>query len=251
MQYLSTNTHNFYKRVSKEVFRFKSFTLNQLPEVFKLGTDAVLLGSLCTQSSGKALDIGCGTGIIALMIAQRMPSLTQITAIDTNKQAVDLAQYNFNHSIWNNKLIAKHKDLLNIDSPRGSYDLIISNPPFYKNRFLPQDQIKKISKHIDNLSFAKLIQNVSRLLSGKGIFSVILPYEHVLEFQEIASIHGLYIQRRIDIKPRPQLFFNRSVLELGFEHLELKDSTLNLRDERGQQYSEACKKLTESFYLDP
>ena len=250
MQYLCTNTHNFYKRVSKEVFRFKSFALNQQSEVFKLTTDAVVLGCLCTPSSGKALDVGCGTGILALMMAQRMPDLTQISAIDTNKHAVDLANHNFNDSIWYNKLNARHIDILDSQSDSASYDLIISNPPFYQSGLLPINNTKRTGKHIDNLTFEKLIQKVAKLLSGNGLFSIILPYESSIKFQEIALIHGLHIHRRIDIKPRPQLVFNRSVLELGFEHRELKSTTLSLRDKQGQHYSDALKKLTGPFYLD-
>ena len=250
MQYLYTNTHNFYKRVSKEVFRFKSFSLNQQPEVFKLTTDAVVLGCLCTPSSGKALDVGCGTGILSLMLAQRMPDLTQINAIDTNKHAVDLANHNFKDSIWCDKLNARYIDILDLQSDSASYDLIVSNPPFYESGLLPINNTKRTGKHIDNLTFEKLILQVVQLLSGDGLLSIILPFESSPKFQKIAVSHGLHVHRRIDIKPRPHLLFNRSVLELGFEHRELESKTLSLRDEQGQHYSEALNKLTGPFYLD-
>ena len=245
------NTYYFSKQVKKEDFRFKAFALAQQDTVFKLGTDAILLGSLCKVCSGRALDIGCGTGILSLMVAQRMPGLHSIDAIDINTDAVDLANRNFKSSPWRGICKGFEADIATFDNEGKSYELIITNPPFYQNSLLAATEVNAQSKHSDTAKFQMLIGKTASLLAPQGTLSLIIPFEHKQELKDFAKTVGLFIQRIVDIQPRPQKPYNRSIVELGFEQMDMTNKSLSVRNVQGQHYSADFASLTEPFYLTP
>lgn len=174
-------------------FTFKQFHVQHDRCAMKVGTDGVLLGCWTdVPAEGSVLDIGTGSGLIALMIAQRTNA--QIDAIDIASDAYEQACVNFAQSPWNERLKAyiapiqewQHKAL---------YDLIISNPPYFNNSLKNPDKGRELARHTDSLSYAELIAHSVRLLKEKGRLSIILPAEAESEVCTIADAHGLYLSR--------------------------------------------------------
>lgn len=172
--------------MSNPYFRFKQFTVYHDRCAMKVGTDGCLLGAWTplpptTTSPLHVLDVGTGSGLIALMLAQRLPNAV-IDAIDIDSGAIEQATYNFAQSPWPNRLRAHLCSLqewhsLLTPSPQwnGQYDLIVSNPPYFVNSLPNPNQQRNMARHTDTLSYAELFSCCTQLLSPTGIFSIILP----------------------------------------------------------------------------
>ena len=234
-------------QLTPEVFRLKHFDILQHIGVMKVGTDSFLLGALVSVVPGTALDIGCGTGILALMLAQREPDLSYIVGIDINKEAISLATKNFRNSKWSKRLTTVHSKVQDYSLQKTTkFNLIISNPPFYTDGYLPPDKIKRLNKHTIELSFLNLLSAVTNLLGDEGHFSTIIPAEVVKEFVDIASDNDLFLYRKVEIYSRPDQLAVRNVLE--FARIEVEN--LILRGKTGSSYSKAYLNLTKEFHLD-
>jgi len=227
------------------VFKFKEFSIIQEKSAMKVGTDGVLLG--CWVSSEKVnniLDIGCGTGLITLMLGQRNLD-SNVTGIEIDKRAIQEAQLNISNSDWKQRIEIKHTSLQQFN-PQLKFDLIVSNPPFF-----PQNKSQKsrdIARHTNTLSFEELIDNATNLLAKKGIFSVIIPKNSEEYFCKIAAIYKLYCIRVCNIKGNEKSVVKRVMMEFSFiktvvltEHLTIERSRHNYTD----KYIQLCK----DFYL--
>jgi len=227
------------------VFKFKEFSIIQEKSAMKVGTDAVLLG--CWGSCEKAsniLDIGCGTGLITLMLAQRNLS-SNVTGIEIDKIASQEAQLNISNSDWEERIEIKHTSLQQF-TPKLKFDLIVSNPPFFPQN--KSQQSRDIARHTNTLSFEDLIDNAAKMLEEKGIFSVIIPKNSEEYFCKIAAIHKLYCNRVCNVKGNEASQVKRVIMEFSFiktvvltEYLTIERSRHNYMD----KYIQLCK----DFYL--
>jgi len=176
----------------RSLFKFKQFNIYQLENVAKVGTDSVLLGSslILDVSCKRILDIGTGTGVISLMIAQRYKSAS-IYGIDIDSTTVQLCEENFIKSLWLDRLKAIEADIIDYN-PYERFDHIVCNPPFFSSGILPKSESRQRIRHTINLSFEQLFKSVDRLLKPKGNFSLIIPDSIGKKILRIAADFSLY-----------------------------------------------------------
>lgn len=235
------------KKMPKETFSFRLFTLRQDRCAMKVGTDSVLLGAWASIIEAKhILDIGTGTGILALFMAQRCPS-AQITALEIDPQATSQARENIESSPWGDRIITICEDFCQFTSP-PLFDQIISNPPYFKDSLPSPDHARNCARHTSTLSYNELIEKAASLLSPDGILSLVLPYEYAAEVRSIAFNYGLYTFRLAEIQPLPNGTVKRMMMEFSF-HLQLcHTQRLILQTENGE-YTPEIRHLTQDFYL--
>ena len=193
-----------------KAFVFQKFTVFQDVDVFRVGTDAVLLGSLATVVSGNILEVGCGTGIISLMMAQRNEN-SEITAIDINPKAVSLASLNFEKSLFKNRLKGFEIDFKAFVTVI-KFNQILSNPPYFPENSSEKDVLARQQKE---LLFLDLIQKTSENITDDGVFSVILPSEACESFIEISKVFHLNLFREINIYGIEGGSLKRKILEFS------------------------------------
>ena len=228
------------------IFQFKHLTINQEGASMKVGTDAMILGSLIPEGKYvNALDVGTGTGVLALMIAQKNPKLS-ITAIDIDADNVALANQNFKNSLWSKNLAAKKENFFFFKSNQ-TFDLIFSNPPFYLTDLGSSSSRKLSSKHLSSDFLNVFFKKSASILSSNGVFWLILPYKDIEEWEIVAKSHGLKICSLIYIYGK-ESNCNRIVVEFKKKSTrKVKESSLIIRDENGR-YSEEYKVLTKHFH---
>lgn len=233
-----------------EPFRFKQFTINQDKCAMKIGTDGVLLGAWTSVENTpfSILDIGAGTGIISLQMAQRSDAEI-IDAIEIDEDAYEQCVENFENSDWSDRLFCYHASLNEFaEEIDDEYDLIISNPPFYSEDYKSQNNSRDLARFTDALPFEHLIIGVSKLLSENGIFSVILPKKEEEHFKELAKEKNLFPQRICYVKGNPNSEIKRVMIEFSFQEQELKIENLIIEKSR-HIYMEEYIDLVKDFYL--
>lgn len=190
--------------MAKNEFHFKEFVVEQDQSAMKVCTDACLFGALIrTASHDRILDIGTGTGVLSLMLAQRTPA--SIDAVEIEQEAVEQCRQNFAQSQWSDRLVSYHADIQSFaQNAPACYDLIVSNPPFFQGQLQSQFPYKTTAKHDSYLSHSKLLRAASSLLtSSHSCFWLILPPEEAEQFSTKAIFHGLYQAETIDIIRKP------------------------------------------------
>lgn len=217
----------------------------------KIGTDAVLLGAWCPLENNpySVLDIGAGTGILSLMIAQRS-NAEQIDALEIDEEAYEQCVENFEASPWSDRLFCFHAGLDEfVDEPEDEYDIIISNPPFYSEDFKTDNTQRDIARFQDALPFEDLIDAADLLLSENGIFAVIIPYKEEGKFIDLCAQVELYPVKITRVKGTPTTEIKRSLL--AFKRYEL--STLSadelVIETSRHQYTDEYINLTKGFYI--
>ncbi len=233
------------------LFYFRHFVIDQANCAMKVGADSMLLGSLVpTESALRVLDIGTGSGVLALMMAQRTKGM--IDGVEIEENAYIQAVKNASDSSWRGRIKIYHTSLQNFNPPDIRYDLIISNPPY----FVAHNSLKSTSpqksranaRDHNQLSFEDLLFHAKRLLAQQGKFYVILPFAAKQEFINKAEIQQLYISEEIDIRSKPQAPFIRVIL--GFTHQQNSQpitSEFTIYKEE-KIYTEAYLKATENFH---
>ena len=228
-------------------FAFKQFTVRHDRCAMKVGTDGVLLGAWTDLShSRRILDIGTGTGLIALMLAQRCMD-ARITAIDLDSAAVEQAQENIQASPWKDRIEALQQDICTYH-PNGTFDTIVSNPPYFIDSLKCPDGQRSTARHTDTLDADRLIGKVSELLTSDGRFSIILPAEQTEDLIRVASENGLHPSRQTWVITRPGLSPKRILMEFRKTPVTLQPDELVIELER-HVYSEEYIALTQEFYL--
>ena len=231
-------------------FTFKQFSVNQDRCAMKIGTDGVLLGAWTPLINNpyNVLDIGAGTGILSLMLAQRS-NAEQIDAIEIDEDAYEQCVENFEVSPWGDKLFCFHAGLDEfVDEPEDEYDLIISNPPFYTDDYKSDNTSRDLARFEDALPFEELIEAVALLLSDNGIFSVIIPYKEEERFIAMCKELDLFPLKITRVKGTPTSEIKRSLLAFcQIEQTALIDE-LVIEISR-HNYTPEYIELTKEFYL--
>lgn len=233
------------------MFQFKQFTVEQDRCAMKIGTDGVLLGAWApiTNNPFSILDIGTGTGVIALMLAQRS-NAEQIDAFEIDEEAYEQAVDNFENSPWSDRLFCFHAGLDEfIEEPEEEYDLIVSNPPFYTEDYKSENEQRDLARFQDAMPFEELIEAADLLLSENGIFSVIIPFKEEVSFLAIAKEYELYPIKITRVKGTPTTAIKRSLLAFTRkENFDIKIDELVIETVR-HIYTEEYIDLTKEFYL--
>ena len=232
-------------------FEFKQFTIHQDKCAMKVGTDGVLLGAWATisKSAFSCLDIGAGTGLLSLMIAQRS-AIEVIDAIEIDDNAYEQCVQNFENSKWNDRLFCYHASFDEfVDEIEDKYDLIISNPPFYREEISSGDKGRDQARQSASLPFEVLIKGVSHLLSESGCFQLIIPYKEEDNFIKLAHQKELFLQRITRVRGTTDSDIKRSLLEFSrvkANHIEKQILTI----EKGRHnYTNEYINATKDFYL--
>ena len=228
-------------------FQFQQFRINQDRCAMKISTDAILLGSLAAANGpARILDIGTGTGVIALMLAQRFGE-AMVSAVELDEIAAGQAEENFRESQFATRLSliqGKFQDF----PEAGKFDLIVSNPPFFPEHLKSQDPKRNQALHTDTLSFSDLIQKTSRMLSGLGTFWVILPPRQMQDFEVLAKQSGLFRFRKVTVRDSSSKTPYREVGGFSFSKAELQSRALILKEETGG-YTADYANLLSGFLL--
>ncbi|MDR1114880.1 MAG: methyltransferase [Tannerella sp.] len=238
--------------MSNPYFRFKQFTVWHDKCAMKVGTDGVLLGAwvpVADNVTRSVLDVGAGTGLVALMIAQRNTE-AEIDAVEIDKDACIQASENVEKSPFKNRIKVIHQSFPEYAIAK-KYDLIVSNPPFFAHSLKSPDQKRNAARHNDTLPLRLLIGHATKMLSEYGRIALILPAQLSEELDFIIATHGLYQIRRTDVISAEGLISKRFLIELSSKNLpgkRLATDTLVLETnerKRTLQYQE----LTKDFYL--
>jgi tRNA1Val (adenine37-N6)-methyltransferase len=233
------------------MFQFKKFTVSQDRCAMKIGTDGVLLGAWTPVDKRpfSVLDIGSGTGILSLMLAQRS-SAEQIDAIEIDENAFEQCVENFENSPWADRLYCYHAGLDEfMEEPEDEYDLIVSNPPFYSEDYKTESEQRDLARFQDAMPFEDLIEAASLLLSENGIFSVIIPYKEEAKFIGLAKECNLFPFKITRVKGTPTTEIKRSLLAFSFTETKKTISNELIIETARHQYTEDYIALTKDFYL--
>ena len=231
-------------------FQFKQFRIVQERSAMKVGVDGVLLGAWADVSgANRILDIGAGTGLIALMMAQRNAD-AQIDALEIEQDAFHEALFNIQHSPWHERIqielcsfqeFAEKSDL--------KYDLIVSNPPYFTNGHKAPLENRAKARHSDSLPLSVLISGVFGLLNKTGKLALVLPIESLQELTQLADSNNLYVSRICHIKPNPQKPVFRILVELTNSGCIFQEEELMIEFEKHHDYTPEYRELTNAFYL--
>ena len=239
--------------MSKKPFQFKEFTINQNKTAMKIGTDAVLLGAWCPLANApeSILDVGTGTGVIALMLAQRSEAFT-IDAVELDENAYEQAVENFEASCWGDRLYAYHASFQEfakeLEEEQETYDVIVSNPPFYTDDFKTVDESRNKARFEAALPFEALVKNSVKILSTSGVFAIIIPFKEEAELIRLATSYQLFVNQICRVKGTPESVVKRSLLAFSFHEKEIKETQLIIETAR-HEYTQEYRNLTKDFYL--
>ncbi len=232
------------------MFEFKQFSIQQDRCAMKIGTDGVLLGAWVSLENNpeSILDIGAGTGILSLQLAQRCLAET-LEAIEIDEDAFEQCVVNFENSPWGDRLFCFHASAQEFAAEmEEEYDLIISNPPFYSDEYKSDDSKRNTARFTDTLPFRDLAIFAYQFLSKKGIFALILPRKEEENFIALASDVGLFPKRICRVKGNPTSEVKRSLLEFTFQKTAIIQEELTIELSR-HVYTEKYKNLVKDFYL--
>jgi tRNA1Val (adenine37-N6)-methyltransferase len=237
--------------MSNVSFAFKKFNIKQDRCAMKVGTDAVLLGAwVAPNGSNRILDIGTGTGVISLMLAQK--SNAAITAIDIDKDSTEQATTNVAESSFKNHVEVKHMSFQELaQTCTHKFDLIVTNPPYFIDSAKNKDESRrKNARHADLLPFKDLIDGVKKLLDDKGKFCLILPKNEAGIFRSMAELKGLYLSKLLRIRTTLEKDSEkRRLMQFEFKESEFSESTLVIEADSHRNYTTEYKELTKDYYL--
>jgi Predicted O-methyltransferase len=237
--------------MSNDSFEFKKFKIKQDKCAMRVSTDAVLIGAwVKTNGSSTILDIGTGTGVIALMLAQK--SEAQITAIDIDKDSTDQAILNVAASIYAHRIKVIHISLQELAATCSTrFNLIVTNPPYFIDSLKASSDTRTIARHTYTLSFDDLIAGVKKLLHEKGKFCLILPTKEAALFREMAQAKGLYLSKLLRVRTRMEKESEkRHLMQFEFKESEFSESTLVIEEDSHRNYTSEYKELTREYYIN-
>lgn len=236
--------------MANDYFQFKQFTIKQSEAAFKVTTDSVLLGAWADLTNAKTiLDIGTGTGLLALMAAQR--SHAKITAIEPDEMSFSQAKLNVLSTPWHDRIILLNYSLQEfLGTTNTMFDSIISNPPFFSGSLLNPDPRKAMARHKATLSSEFLLSASEKMLSDNGTLHLVLPVNEGENTIEMAPGFGLFCQRIMRIRPTDLQQPRRLLMTFGRREAVIREEFLTIEKDARHNYSDGYKTLTQDFYLD-
>jgi len=237
--------------MSNTSFAFKQFIIHQDQCAMKVGTDAVLLGAwVMPNDSNHILDIGTGTGVIALMLAQKTSE--NIIALDIEESAVLQAKQNIFESKFSKQIEVIHQSLQDfVKSTITKFDLIISNPPYFEQSLKSTDEQRSHARHADVLPFEELVDGVIHLLQPTGKFCLIMPTLEAIKFREMAKKKGLNLSKLLRVKSRiDKNIEKRHLMQFEFKPSEFSEQTLSIEQSERHEYTDEYKELTKDYYIN-
>lgn len=231
-------------------FQFKQFTVWHDKCAMKVGTDGVLLGAWASlEGATKILDVGTGTGLVALMLAQRSMPDAHIVALEIDEAAAEQARENIERSAWKDRIEVVQSDFRLYDTSI-KFDVIVSNPPYFVDSLECPDQQRSTARHNNSLTYEELLQGVARLLSEDGRFTIVIPTEVVDKVKMIASESNMYAIRQLNILTKPGGKPKRTLMTFSFD--EQKECVVDelLTELARHQYSDEYIALTRDYYLN-
>jgi tRNA1Val (adenine37-N6)-methyltransferase len=229
-------------------FHFKQTSIYHHNSTMKVGTDAILLAVWCdVNNASNILDVGTGSGVIALLLATR--SLAKVHAVELHEDSAAEAALNFKNYPAN-KILIFEDDFNNFAvNQKQKYDLIVSNPPFFTNSLLPDSKSRNAARHTNTLSHNQLCKGVTSLLSENGKFSLVLPHEIAINFTKIASKFNLHLHRQLVIHPKPNTLPNRINMEFRFKNNPtIITEKITIRNTNGE-YSIQYKSFVKDYLI--
>lgn len=236
-------------RKKNTYFQFKQFRIEQDQTAMKVSTEACILGAYSYSNAPKnILDIGSGTGLLALMLAQRY-SESKITTVEIEKSAFLQAQDNIKNSIFSEQIICIHQSIQEFSKQMdGKYDMVISNPPFYENHLLSGNQEQDKALHQETLNFKEIVNIVKKHLEPKGVFWLILPPYQMEQFIDLAQASQLYLNHELKVFHSPKHPLFRKICLFTLDEMECSQGVLYIKNEQ-ENYTENFKNLLKDFYL--
>lgn len=230
-------------------FQFKQFTIHQQYCAMKVGTDGTLLGAwaLASESPCRIVDIGTGTGLIALMMAQRYPQ-AKVTAIDIDDGAVRQAKENVSASPFADRINVIKADVLTFEEEE-KYDSIVCNPPFFEDSLTCPDPQRTEARHTVSLGYRQLMEVAFRLLKDDGHFSLIIPSDCRERLESEAHLRGFFLSRVCCIQTTPKKAPKRYMIELSKQPVNEVDTTNGILESSPQVRSDWYRELTKEFYI--
>lgn len=217
----------------------------------KVGTDGVLLGAWCSLESlpKTILDIGTGTGIISLMLAQRSSAIT-IDGVEVDPSAYMQTVDNFENSDWSDRLYCYNASFQKFadDTNKETYDLIVSNPPFYTEDYITKSSSRNKARFTSSLTFKELISGISKILSKSGFFSTIIPFKEESTFICLAEQHSLHLNKICRVQGNKNSEIKRSLMTFSFNKVKISETNLIIENSR-HKYTKEYEELTNNFYL--
>jgi tRNA1Val (adenine37-N6)-methyltransferase len=238
---------------SNSSFYFKQFAIFQDKCAMKVGTDGILLGAWANiPDNSQILDIGTGTGLLALMLAQRSQTSenTVIDAVEIDYDAYLQAMDNVNRSPWGDRINVYYSSIQNFSvTCSKQYDLIISNPPFFENSYKPSQKTRTLARHSDSLLQSDILQITEQLLKVNGRLAIIYPIDLANSFLSKSEAFNLFCDRKVLVKPTPKNPVKRILIELTKTQFPLQETTLTI-EENKHIYTEDYITLVKEFYLN-
>lgn len=234
--------------MSNDYFQFKQFTIRHDRCAFKVGTDGVLLGAIADiRGRSRILDVGTGSGLVALMLAQR--SDAALVAIEPHKDSYLQAGGNTAESPWAGRIRVENCSLQDFNPGDARFDLIVSNPPFFISSLKNPDPAKSLSRHNDTLTHQDLLEGSVRLLTGDGLLQIIMPVAEGRKFIDKAPEHDLYCCRITHVIPTPSSGPKRMVMTFSRQLTHVYESNLTIETGKRHEYTPEFVELIREFYL--
>lgn len=239
--------------MANQYFQFKQFTIHQDRCAMKVGTDGVLLGAwgeLDPIAATDVLDIGSGTGVISLIVAQRNPNAT-VTALEIDADSAIQSKENVQNSKFADRIHVLNTSLQHfVERNTKKYRSIFSNPPYFIDSLKSPETSRSLARHNDSLPYDVLAESVALLLERDGVFSAIFPYVEANIFIVIAATKGLYCRKKTEVRGNLNRPVKRVLLQFGFERVEPVTDSLEIELEKRHEFSAKYKELTAPYYLN-
>lgn len=235
--------------MSNPYFQFKQFTVWHDKCAMKVGTDGVLLGAWTSvQNAHKILDVGTGTGLVALMLAQRSLPDADIVALEIDATAAGQARDNVTRSPWKERVEVVQADFRSYQSS-DKFDVVVSNPPYFVDSLECPDRQRNAARHNDSLTYEELLEGVAGLLAEDGAFTIVIPVDVADRVKMIAAVKNLYAVRQLNVITKPGGVPKRTLITFTFSNQECVVEEL-LTELARHQYSEEYIALTQEYYLN-